>query len=189
MAVGNEQIDPAVVVVIEKLGSPADIRKADRRHSGIVGNVRERIAANVAVKHIVFIVEVSDEYVEPSVVIIVTQRDAHTALLGAVSVNRHARFEPDLLKRAVPVVMVEIVRRRVVGDVNIYPAIAIKVTGENVQPVVTYRIVAASLLRQVRKRSVAVLVIERDTPAWQSPRASHHRNSKKMARPSRAKRG
>src|SRR4030088_3502158 len=108
VAVGNEQIDPAVVVVIEELGSPADISKAYRSHSGFEGNVRERIGANVAVKNIVFIVEVGDEYIEPSIVIIVTQRDAHASLFGAVSVDRHARFESDLAKRPVTVVMVEI---------------------------------------------------------------------------------
>src|SRR5258706_13750187 len=189
MTVGNEQIDPPVVVVIENLGSPADIRKADRRHSGIVGNICERIATNTAVKHIVFIVEVGDEYVEPSVVVIVTQRDAHAALLGAVSVNRHARFESDLLKRAVPVVMVEIVRRRVVGDENIYPAVAIKVTGDNVQPVVTDRVVDAGLFRHVGKCSVAVIVIERVTGAWQSPRTTLHGNTLKLARWAFAERG
>src|SRR6202521_6131694 len=124
VAVGNEQIDPTVVVVIEKLSSPAYIRKAYRGHSGIVGNIRERIASNVAVKHIVFIVEVGDEYIEPSVMIIVTHCDAHAPLLGAVSVDRQARFESDLAKRAVPIVMVEIIRRRVIGDENISPAIA-----------------------------------------------------------------
>ena len=61
VAVGDEQIDPAVVVVIEELSSPADIRKAYRGHSGIVRNIGKRIGTNVTVKHIVFIVEVGNE--------------------------------------------------------------------------------------------------------------------------------
>src|ERR1700674_5533161 len=148
VAVGNEQIDPTVVVVIEKLSSPAYIRKAYRGHSGIVGNIGERIASNVAVKDIVFIVEVGNEYIEPAVVIIVAHSDAHAALLGTVSVDRHTRFESDLAKRTIPVVVVEIVRRRVVGYENIHPSVSIKVTGHDVQAVVTDRVVNAGLFRQ-----------------------------------------
>src|SRR5258707_9176503 len=110
MAVGDEQIDPAIVVVIKELSPPADVRKAYRGPSRIVGNIGERIATNVAVKDIVFIVEVGNEYIQPAVVVIVTHRNAHAPLLGAISVDRHARFESDLAERAVPIVMVEIIR-------------------------------------------------------------------------------
>src|SRR5258708_25671947 len=124
------------------------------------------MATDVAVKHIVFLVKVGNESVAPSVVIVVTHRDAHAPLLGAVSVDRQARFESDLAKRAIAVVMVEIIRRRVVGDENIYKAVPIKITGDNVQPVVTDRVVYAGLFRHVGKRPVAVIVVERVTRAW-----------------------
>src|SRR5207302_1146123 len=99
VAVGNEQIDPAIVVVIEELSSPAHVRKTYLGHCGLVGNIRERVLSDVAVKDIVFIVEVGNENVEPSVVVIVTHCDAHAPLLGAVSVDRHSRFESDFAKR------------------------------------------------------------------------------------------
>src|SRR6266849_205274 len=160
MAVGDAQIDPAVIVVIEELSPPADIRNTDRGHSGIVGNIGERIGSNVAVKDIVFIVEGGNEYIEPSVVIIVAHSDAHAALLATVSVDRRTRFESDLAKRTIPVVMVEIVRRRVVGYENIHPSVSIKVTGDDVQAVVTDRVVNAGLFGHVGKRPVAIVVIE-----------------------------
>src|SRR6266850_168580 len=43
--------------------------------------------------------------------VIVTDRHAHAPLLGAVSVDRHARFESDLGKRAIAVIVVERVTR------------------------------------------------------------------------------
>src|SRR5258708_1627982 len=140
------------------------------------------MATEVAVKDIVFIVEVGNEYVEPSVMVIVTHRDAHAPLLSAVSVDRHACFKSNLAKRPVPVVVVKIIRRRVVGDENIYSAVSIKITGDNIQPVVTDRIVDASLFRHVGKCSVAVIVVERVTCPRQAPGTTLHRNTLELAR-------
>src|SRR6266567_142413 len=182
-------MDPAVVVVIEKLSSPPHVRKTRLGHSGIVGNVGERILSDVAVKHIVFIVKVGNEYIEPSIVIIVTYRDAHTPLLGAISVDCEAGFESDLAKRAIPVVMVEIIRCRVVGDENIYAAVPIKVTGDDVQSVVADRVGNTGLLRDVGKRPVAVIMVERVTRSRQPPGTTLHRNALELACRALAERG
>ena len=114
--------------------------------------------------------------------IIVTQRGTHASLLGAVSVDCHARFESNLAKRAVPVVVVEIIRRRVVGDEDIYPAVSIEITGNNVQPVVTDRVVDAGLFRHVGKRPVAIIMVERVACSRQAPRTTLNWNTFELAR-------
>ena len=140
MAVRDKQIDPAVVVVIEKLRAPADVRQTHRRDLRGVRKIGERVFAVVMIKRVVFVGEVGDEDVELAVVIVVAGGHAHAALLAAVFIDRGARSEPDLFKRAVAFVAVMKIRRRVVGDEDIDQAVVVEVAGEHAEAVITVRV-------------------------------------------------
>ncbi len=58
------------------------------------------------IKRVVFVGEVGNEDVELAVVIVIAGGHAHTALLATIFVDRRARWESDLFKRAVAFVAV-----------------------------------------------------------------------------------
>ena len=61
MAVGQEQIDVTVVVVIEKLRSPATHQPGDSGDAEASGNIIKRGIVIVAVDGIHFLIDVGDE--------------------------------------------------------------------------------------------------------------------------------
>ena len=84
VAVGNEQVVVAVVVVIEKTRPPpqgADARAAKGRTEARVG---EKSPAIIVVERVVVVREIGDEEIEIAVAIVVTGRDAHAGLLAAI---------------------------------------------------------------------------------------------------------
>src|SRR3569832_761938 len=104
--VRDKQVDPTVVIVIEKLRAPADVRQAQRRDLRCVRKIGKRVLAVVMVKRVVFVREDGDEDVELAVVIVVAGGHAHASLLAAILVDRSARAGSDFLGRAVAYVSV-----------------------------------------------------------------------------------
>src|SRR5712691_3227003 len=119
VAIDDKQVHPTIVVIVKEHGSPTHVRKTYRGDFSSVGNVGERIVAVIMVERVVVVVEISYEQVEPPVVVVVTRRYAHASLFAAVLVDCGARRKSDLLERAVPVIVVEEIRDRVVGDKDI----------------------------------------------------------------------
>src|SRR5712691_11182384 len=101
--------------------------------------------------------------------VVVTHRDTHTPLLATVPIDRRARFESDLAERAVPVVVVEIIRRRVVGHKYTDPAVPVEVTTDDIEPVVTDRVGDSGLFRDVGERPVSVIAVECVARSGQPP--------------------
>ena len=145
VAVDDKQINPTIVVIVKELGSPTHVRKTYRGDFSSVGNVGERIEAVVMVERVVVVVEIGYEQVEPPVMVVVAYCYAHASLLAAVLVDCRARRKSDLLKRAVPVIVVEEIRRRVVSDKNINQTVSVKVAANDSQPIITIRVRDASL--------------------------------------------
>src|SRR5215218_5767265 len=113
------------------------------------------------VKRVVFVGEVRDEDVELAVVIVVARSHAHTTLLATILVHGSAGAKPNLLERAVALVSVMEIRRRVVGDKDVDQAVVIEIAGENTETVISVRIRDARLFGNVRKSAVAVVAKER----------------------------
>ena len=72
------------------------------------------------IESVVIIVEVCDEQIEPAIVIIIAECHAHAPLLAAVFVYRHTCRESNILERAVAVVVIEKVWRRVIRDKDVH---------------------------------------------------------------------
>src|SRR5688572_3544880 len=92
--------------------------------------------------------------------IVVADCDSHATLLAAISVDCRARLESDLAERAVSIVLVKVIRRRVVSHENIDPPVPVEVTADDIKPVVTPRVGHARLFRNVNKSPVAVVAVQ-----------------------------
>src|SRR5580765_7894637 len=101
MAVGYEQVDPPIVIIIEEFRSPADVGQAYRRDLSRIRNIGERVLSVVPVERVVIVVEICDKQVQLLVMIVVPYSHAHASLLAAVLVSGSARCEANLLERAV----------------------------------------------------------------------------------------
>src|SRR5262249_1092805 len=107
MPVGDEQIDPSVVVVVEKFGPPADIRHAYRGDIRFIRDVREGVAAVAGVKRVLVVHELRFKNVKAAVMIVIADSHPHTALFAAVRAESRARNKADLFECSVSVVMVK----------------------------------------------------------------------------------
>src|SRR5688572_4405104 len=136
VSVNYKQIYPTVVVIIKKLRAPANIRETHLCDLCLEGNVGKGIAIIVAIQSVVLVVEISYEEIQLAVMVVVTQRDAHRALLTAALIDGCAGNKSDLLKCAVTVVMIEEVWRRIIGDKNIDQPVFIKIAANNSQAIV-----------------------------------------------------
>ena len=161
---GDEEVEPAVVVVVQEPGAGAPL---SRSHSGGFRHVRERAVPVVTVERVS--AEVGDVDVCEAVVVVVADRDAH-----AVVVLRHAG-EASLLrhvgKRAIGVLVIEAVpeaRARLVRQfVRRHRVIDLRAVGEeHVQAIVVVVVqqghAAAHGLHQVlvRRRRVAMREVD-----------------------------
>ena len=111
MTVDHQQINPAVVVIIKKLGAPTDIGETNGCYLSRVGDIRKRTFTVIVIESVVVVIEISNKHIQSLVVIIVTQRHSHAALLTAVFIHRHSRRKSDFFERAITVVVIEEVRR------------------------------------------------------------------------------
>ena len=112
MAVGLEQIGPAIEVVVEKQhpeGQRPARRRADASDDGLIVEQRDLAAADVQGGHLVR--EVADRDGEPGVVAVVRAIDSHGAACVPVRVIRDAALDADLLEHAAAVDEEEVARR------------------------------------------------------------------------------
>src|SRR5262249_24641222 len=118
MTISDEKIYPAVVVIVEKLGPPANV-ETHRSYFSRVRDVGERVMPVIPIQGIVLVGEVRLEQVQLSVVIEVGNSDAHAALLAAIPVDGSARNEAYLFEGTVSIIVVQEGRRRVIRNIDI----------------------------------------------------------------------
>ena len=78
--------------------------------------------------------DVRDEEIVVAVAVEVSRRDPHAAFRVPGRVQRGAGERPIVHERAVVVIDPELVGGRVVGDVEIEPAVAVQIIGDNAEP-------------------------------------------------------
>ena len=126
VAVDHEQVEPAVVVVVEEAVAPADKGDGGLRDAGLVADVGETVVAVVVVEHLVVVAEVGDEKADLAVVLIVAGSDAHGGDLAAVFIQREAGDVALVVEGAVALVDVEEVGLGVVADQQVGFAVAVR---------------------------------------------------------------
>ena len=160
MAVGHEEVLPAVVVKVGKARAPADKRPGGINETGGGGDVLEEAAAIVLVKGIVVEGEVGDVEVEVAIIVVIGRRRAHTRLGIAAFEQGHGCLQCFLGEGAIALIAVEHIGARVVGDEEILVAVAVEVAKERGKAIALVMIGDADCLGNIGEGAVAFVAIE-----------------------------
>src|SRR5580704_16977207 len=82
VAVGNENIEQAVFVVVQKTGSPPEERDGEGSNSCAKGHIRKCRFSVVAIERVVIIREVGNVKVDLPVAVVIAHGDPHGSLLA-----------------------------------------------------------------------------------------------------------
>ena len=108
------------------------------------------------------------------VVFIISNRESHIGSLASISVERESGFVAIVFEGGVPVVHVEIIRRGIIGDQDVWFAVIIHVCKKRIETLVAVGAVYAELLAHVGEGTVAVAVEQMIVCSLKSARAAHH---------------
>src|SRR5262249_26784806 len=129
MTVHDQQIEIAVVVVIDETDSPPDVRFGESRKLRSDRRFAERELAGIQVQRVVLRIEVRDYDVRTSVAVRVTGVNSHAGAGDAIGVESHFGDECGIAKRAVLLIEQKKVGGRVASDEQIHPAVAVQIDG------------------------------------------------------------
>src|SRR5258708_24049525 len=90
VAVGNQQVEPRVIVHVKESRAPAYIRIAGLADPGSPTDVVKSLRAHVAIERVRLLFEVRDEKTEPGAVIVIAPLDHHIPELHAFAAEGHA---------------------------------------------------------------------------------------------------
>jgi hypothetical protein len=129
MAVGHETIGPAVVVEVREGAAPTDPEYAIVIQAAGSSLVFEETLSLIDEEGNSLVPEVGNKQVSPTVAIDVLGVDSHSrAPLSFRSIAGPRGFR-DILERAIPSIEKDKVGTHVIGDIDIDPAVVIKVDG------------------------------------------------------------
>src|SRR5580704_260932 len=104
MAIGDEEIDVSVVVIIEEFNSPSAHQTSDASDAHAFGGVVKGVVVIVAVDRIHFLIHVGDEKILPAILIKIGRVNAHPGSRAAILTVGDSGVEPNLLELFVAVV-------------------------------------------------------------------------------------
>src|SRR5207247_2498796 len=162
VAVGEKQVEVAVVVVIEEFHSPAAHQPSGHADAGGHRHVIENFIVAVAVESVHFLVYVRYKQVHPTVLIVVRRVHAHAGAGAAVGAVPDVGLKADLLELSFAAVREEKVRHGVVGHKQVHPTVVVDIVRDNA-PSLAGGFYDVGLARHFRKRAVAIIV---EQPAW-----------------------
>ena len=159
VALSDEKIFPAVIVVIQKANAPSGVQHSGAGDAGAEAGVIKSGVAIVLVERVALVGKIGDDQVRPTIIVIVGKVDAHAGVGAAVAVNGSLREETHFFKSSVAFVVVEIFDHRIVGHEQIDVAVAIIVRDGDAETFARFR--EADFLRNLSKVAVAVIVIDK----------------------------
>src|SRR5258708_24744143 len=175
MAVADQNGRPAIVIEVEESATPAQKLRV-RAQACCEGRLLEVAATEVAVERGRVAGEVRLDQVEIAIEIVVGGGDAHTSLGLAIRTERTTCLDRDVFKRSVLFIVVERARGRVIGDVNVGPAVVVEIGNKNAQAVGAVGAEYSSSFGDVSESSVAIVVVKNILAALKSSRTAgdHH---------------
>src|SRR5216683_2966269 len=176
VAVGEEQIGPAVVVEIEKRDAPAEVLRVEPESRG-KGFVVEGAVAIVAVERGGIVGEIGFEQIEFAVAVVVGNGRAHAGLLAPVVVESGAGDDGNVGERAVVIVVVKNAGGAVAGDINVRPAVVVVIKSGNAEGVMPVGLIDAGFGSDIFENAVAKIVIKNIFRPRQAAWAAHHRHA------------
>src|SRR3984885_2580161 len=100
MAVGDDQVEIAVVVVVEELQPPTAHQAGGSTNGRIQRDIVEAAAAVVAVERIHFVVDIGDKQIDPAILVVIGGVDTHAGSGDAEGIVGHAGQESIVSKTA-----------------------------------------------------------------------------------------
>src|SRR5208337_4118313 len=153
----DKQIHIAVVIVVEKLHSPA--AHAAHLHPDAVGNriIVERFVAVIVIKGEHFLVHIGQEKVHPTILIVVGGVRAHPRSHPAVGAIAYTRLKSDLLESPFAAVGKKKTRHHIVGHEQIHQPVVVDIGGHD-SPGDPLDARNPRSLADVRKSTISVIV-------------------------------
>src|SRR5579863_5670886 len=112
-----------------------------------------------------------------AVTVVISYRRSHASLLATVFVEGRSRSDGDIGECSVMVVAVENAGGAVACDVDVGPAVFIKIKGRNAQRIMSVCAFDVRLRGYVFECAIAFVVVENVLFARQPARAAHHGNA------------
>src|ERR1700730_10995867 len=110
MAVGYEEVQPAVVIHVKKSSSPSNVGIARLADAGRPAHVVEALLSQIAIQRVGLFCEMGHKITKASAMVVIAQIDAHGAQFHAVAAERHTSEHADVGERAVLIVVIQIAR-------------------------------------------------------------------------------
>src|SRR5207249_8309283 len=151
VALGDQEILPTVIVVVEEAYAPSGVGHGDASDAGREAVVGESRVAVVLVEGVALVGKVRNDQIRPAVIIIVGEIDAHTGEGAAVAVDGDFGEEAHFFKGSVAFVVIEEFDHRVVGNEEINMAVAVVIGESDTQAFAAF--CETDFLRDFRERS------------------------------------
>src|SRR6185369_1779731 len=132
-SIRDEQVEPPIVVVIKE--ERAETRKATTWHTepGFACAIFEKRLAEVQIKRVRLVHQVSDKDVVSAVAVKVSRIDSHSRLSLSVSIDRAAGEQRIVHKPSILLINPELVLISIVRDIDVDPTIVVEISGDNAQ--------------------------------------------------------
>src|SRR5216684_5914736 len=159
MPVRDKEVEPTVIVVVEKASTEAENIFCGTGDACLIANFFKGTLSVVVPDMVRRFLKIRDIQVEPAIVIVVAKRDTHGSHGAAARRESHTAEQPNFVERPIVFIMVEIGIQSVVGHEQVRPAIVIVVGGSH-REILTFRLVDPRYRRCVGEGSIAIIVIE-----------------------------
>ena len=148
------------------------MRAESRRERGIF----EIGAALIVVERRRVAGEVSFDEIEIAVQIVIRGRDTHTRLRLSIRTESASRFNRNILKLSILLVLVESARGRIVRHINVRPAVVVQVRRQNSQAISAIRAENPRRLGNVGESPITIVVVKNVLTVFHArrPARDHH---------------
>ena len=134
MPVRQKQIFPAIVVKIEESDPEAEVFPI-HSESGLDAGILERAIAEVTVQRGHLFGEIGAHNVEPAIAVVVRDTNTHAGQGNPILIQGTAGGDGNFAECAVVVVVVQEARSAVASDVNVRPAVVVKIRRDRSHPI------------------------------------------------------
>src|ERR1700687_590995 len=119
MPLRNEEVLPAIIVVVEQVRAPTGKSESRAAHARLVGHILKGAVAIVLIEVIALVGKIGDNDIWVAVVIEVAEVGAHPGKRFAVLIVGNACEQANFGERTVSVVVVQETLHGIVGDKNV----------------------------------------------------------------------
>src|SRR6516162_903018 len=181
VTVANQDVRPAIIVHVEEAASPAEELCVSTKSRG-KGRVFETSSANIVIKRRRISREVRLHDIEIAIHVIVGSGNSHAGLRLAIWAESASGFDRDVFELAVLLVVIERAGGGVVRDIDVRPAVVIKISGKHAESVRSGGTGNSCRLRDVGKSAVAVIVVKNVLAALKTRRPARDHDALVEAR-------